>query len=103
VTQGKDKRQLVIRTELVNIEKKKIYKVKTIIDLEATGNFILPDIISIFEIDTRIKTISYKLLVINKEAINANKGIIDIKIKELVIEISGEYLEYIIINIILIE
>jgi len=73
------------------------------IDSGVTGNFILPDIISIFEIDTRIKIISYKLLVINRETINTNKGIIDIKTKELVIEISGEYLEYIIINIILIE
>ena len=88
MTQGKDKRQLVIRTELVNIEKKKIYKVKAIIDSGITGNFILPDIISIFEIDTRIKIISYKLLVINKKAINVNKGIMDIKIKELIIEIS---------------
>ena len=51
------------------------------IDLGATGNFILPDIISIFEIDTRIKTIFYKLLVINRKAININKGIIDIKIR----------------------
>ena len=86
----------------MNIKKKKIYKIKVIIDLGITGNFILPDIISIFEIDTRIKIVLYKLLVINREAINTNKGIIDIKIKELVIEISGRYLEYIIIDIILI-
>ena len=87
----------------MNLFKKKIYKIKTIINSETIRNFILLDIISIFKIDTRIKIILYELLVINKEAINANKGIIDIKIKELVIEISGEYLEYIIINIILIE
>ena len=89
--------------ELVNIEKKKIYKVKTIIDSGITGNFILPDIIFIFEIDIRIKIVFYKLLVINRKAINTNKGIMDIKIKELIMEISGEYLEYIIIDIILIE
>ena len=94
---------MIIGIKLVNIEKKKIYKIKVIINLGVTRNFILPDIISIFEIDTRIKVISYKLLIVNREAINVNKGIIDIKIKELVIEIPGEYLEYIIIDIVLIE
>ena len=93
---------MIIGTDLVNIKKKKIYKIKAIIDSGAIENFILPDIISIFEIDTRVKVVFYELLVINREAININKGIIDIKIKKLIIEIFGEYLKYIIINIVLI-
>ena len=93
---------MIIGIKLVNIEKKKIYKIKVIINLGVTRNFILPDIISIFEIDTRIKKVFYKLLIINRKAINTNKGIIDIKTKELVMEISREYLEYIIIDIVLI-
>ena len=72
------------------------------IDSGITGNFILSDIIFIFEIDIKIKIVFYKLLVVNGKAINANKGIMDIEIKELVIEISRGYLEYIIIDIILI-
>ena len=67
-----------------------------------TRNFILPDIISIFEIDTRIKVIPYELLIVNRKAINNNRGIIDIEINELVIEISRGYLEFIIFDIILI-
>ena len=86
----------------MNIEKKKIYKVKAIIDSGATGNFISPDIVSIFEIDTRVKTVFYKLLVVNGEAINTNEGIVDIEIKELVMEMSGEYLECITMDVVLI-
>ena len=93
---------MVIGTELVNIEKKKIYKVKTIIDSGATGNFILPDIVSIFEIDTRVKTVPYELLVVNGEAINANEGIVDVETKELVMEMPGGYLECITMDIVLI-
>ena len=100
--QGKDERQLVIGTELVNIEKKKIYKVKAMIDSGATGNFISPDIVSIFEIDTRVKTAPYELLVVNGEAINANEGIMDIETKELVIEIPRGHLERIIMDMVLI-
>ncbi len=57
---------------------------------------------SIFRIDTKVKTSPYKLLVVNREAINANRGIIDINTKELIIEILGRYLEYTIIDMVLI-
>ncbi len=57
---------------------------------------------SIFRIDTRVKAIPYKLLVVNREAINSNKGIINIKTKELIIEIPRGHLERIIIDIVLI-
>ena len=77
---------MIIGTELVNIEKKKIYKVKAMINSGTTGNFILPDIVFIFEIDTRIKIILYKLLIVNREAINNNGRIIDIKMNKLVME-----------------
>ena len=93
---------MIIGIELVNIKKKKIYKIKIIIDSGVTGNFILSDIISIFEIDTRIKVILYELLVVNRETINNNRGIIDIKTNELIMEIPKGYLEFIIFNIILI-
>ena len=53
------------------------------IDSGATGNFILLNIISIFEIDTRIKVIFYKLLVVNRETINNNGRIMNIKINKL--------------------
>ena len=94
---------MIIKAEFVNTSKEKIYKINIIINSGITGNFILSEIVFIFGIDIRIKTIFYKLLVINRETINTNRGIIDIKTKELIIEISGEYLEYIIINIIFIE
>ncbi len=55
-----------------------------------------------FRIDTRVKVIPYELLVVNREAINSNRGIVDIKTKELIIEMPREYLERIIIDIILI-
>jgi hypothetical protein len=98
--QGKDERQLVIGTELVNIEKKKIYKVKAMIDSGATGNFISPDVVSMFEIDTRVKTAPYELLVVNGEAINANEGIVDVETKELVMEMPGGHLERITMDVV---
>jgi hypothetical protein len=61
-----------------------------------------PDIVSIFEIDTRIKVILYELLVVNGEAINNNGEIMDIEMNKLVMEISGGYLEFIIFDIVLI-
>ena len=84
----------------MDTSEEKIYKVNTIIDSGITGNFILPEIVSIFGIDIRIKAIFYKLLVINREAINANGGIVNIEIKELIMEMPGEYLEYIIMDMI---
>ncbi len=57
---------------------------------------------SIFRIDTKVKTLPYKLLVVNREAINANRGIIDINTKELIIEMPRGHLEHIIIDVILI-
>ena len=87
----------------MNIKKKKIYKINIIIDSRITRNFILFEIVFIFKINIKIKTLFYKLLIINKETINTNNRIININIKELIIEISEKYLEYIIINIILIE
>ncbi len=55
-----------------------------------------------FRINIRVKVIPYKLLVVNREAINSNRGIIDIKTKELIIEMPRGYLERIIIDIVLI-
>ncbi len=88
--------------ELVDIERKKVYRVKAIIDLGATRNFILLKIIFIFRIDTRVKVIPYELLVVNREAIKSNRGIIDIKTKELIMEMPRGHLECIIIDIVLI-
>ena len=42
------------------------------------------------------------MLIINKEVINNNKGVINIKINELIIKIFKEYLKFITFNIILI-
>ena len=94
---------MVIKAILWNQKNKRIYKVNTIIDIGATGNFILPDIISIFGIDTRIKIIFYKLLIVNKEVINNNKGIVNVKIKRLIIKIFKGHLKFINFNIIIIK
>ena len=94
---------MVIKAWLVDINKEKIYKTNIIINSGITRNFILLEIVFIFGIDTRIKVIFYKLLIINRETINTNRGIVNIKIKELIIEIFREYLKYIIIDIIFIE
>ena len=56
----------------------------------------------IFKINIKVKITLYKLLIINKEVINNNKGIINIKIKGLIIKIIKEYLKFINFNIILI-
>ncbi len=58
---------------------------------------------SIFGIDIKVKTSPYKLLVVNREAINTNRRIIDINTKELIIEIPRGHLEHIIRDIVLIE
>ena len=55
-----------------------------------------------FKINIKVKIILYKLLIINKEIINNNKGVINIKINELVIKIFKGHLEFITFNIILI-
>ncbi len=57
---------------------------------------------SIFGIDIKVKTLPYKLLVVNREAINANRGIININTKELIIEMPRGHLEHIIIDVVLI-
>jgi len=57
----------------------------------------------IFKINIKIKVILYKLLIINKETINNNKRIINIKINELIIKIFKGYLKFINFNIILIK
>ena len=100
--QAQNEKQLVIKVTLWDQKNERICKVDTMIDIGATGNFILPDIIFIFGIDTRIKIIFYKLLVVNREAINTNGGIVNIKINELIIEIPGEYLEFITFDMVLI-
>ena len=66
-----------------------------IIDLRVIRNFILLDIIFIFKIKIRVKIILYELLIVNKESINSNKGIVNVKIKGLIIEILKGYLKII--------
>jgi hypothetical protein len=56
-----------------------------------------------FKINIKVKTTPYKLLIINKEVINNNKRIINIKINELIIKIFKEHLKFITFNIILIK
>ncbi len=80
--------------------KKKVHEVKAIIDLGATRNFILLTIIFTFRINIRVKTAPYELLVLNREAINSNKGIVDIKTKELIIEMPRGHLERIMLDIV---
>jgi hypothetical protein len=72
------------------------------IDIRATRNFILPDIVSMFGINTRVKTTPYKLLIVNKEAINNNGGIVDVEINELMIEMLKGHLEFITFNVVII-
>ena len=84
---------MIIKVEFVNIKKKKIYKINIIIDSRITRNFILFEIVFIFKINIKIKTLFYKLLIINKETINTNNRIINIEIKELILEILKEYLK----------
>ena len=73
----------------------KVYKINVIINLRAIRNFILLNIIFRFKIRIRVKIKPYELLIINKESINNNKGIINIKIKRLIIEMLKGYLEII--------
>jgi hypothetical protein len=57
-----------------------------------------------FKINIKVKLIPYKLLIINKEAINNNKGVVNVKINEIIIKIFKEHLnEFITFNIILIK
>jgi hypothetical protein len=56
-----------------------------------------------FRINIKVKTIPYKLLIINKEAINNNKGIINVEINELIIKMLKGHLEFITFNIIIIK
>ena len=56
----------------------------------------------IFKINIKVKIILYKLLIINKEVINNNKGIINIKIKGLIIKIFKGHLKFINFNVIFI-
>jgi hypothetical protein len=55
-----------------------------------------------FKINIKVKITPYKLLIINEEVINNNKGVINVKINELAIKILKGYLEFITFNIILI-
>jgi hypothetical protein len=57
----------------------------------------------IFKINIKVKTTLYKLLIINKEVINNNKGIVNVKINELIIKMFKEHLKFINFNIILIK
>jgi len=54
------------------------------------------------KLGVRIKYYFYKLKIINREFINGKSGIIKTEIIKIILEISGEYLEYIIFNIIFI-
>ena len=87
---------------MINLEKIKLYRINIIIDSGITRNFILLDIVLIYKLDIRIKVILYKLLIINRNLINTNNRIINIKIKKLILEISKEYLKYIRFDIIFI-
>jgi hypothetical protein len=55
-----------------------------------------------FKINIKVKITPYKLLIINKEVINNNKGIINIEINELIMEMFKGHLEFITFNVILI-
>jgi len=54
------------------------------------------------KLGTRIKYYFYKLKIINGKSIDKESRIIEIKIIKIILEIPGEYLEYIIFNIIFI-
>jgi hypothetical protein len=73
------------------------------INIRAIKNFILLNIIFMFKINIKVKTMPYKLLIINKEAIDDNEGIMDVKINELTIEMLGGHLEFITFNMVLIK
>jgi hypothetical protein len=55
-----------------------------------------------FKINIKVKIIPYKLLIINKEVINNNGRVIDIKTNKLTIKILKGHLKFITFNIILI-
>jgi hypothetical protein len=73
------------------------------INTRVIKNFILLDIISMFRINIKVKTIPYKLLIVNGEAINNNGGIVDVKTNELIIKILKGHLEFITFNVVLIK
>jgi hypothetical protein len=56
-----------------------------------------------FKINIKVKTMPYKLLIINEEAINDNEGIVNVKINELTIKILKGYLKFITFNVVLIK
>jgi hypothetical protein len=56
----------------------------------------------IFKINIKVKVIPYKLLIINKEVINDNERIINVKINELIMKMFKEHLKSINFNIIII-
>ena len=55
-----------------------------------------------FKINIKVKIIPYKLLIINKEAINDNGKVINVEINELIIKILERHLKFINFNIIII-
>jgi hypothetical protein len=67
------------------------------------GNFILQEIIIYLKLGIRIKYYFYKLKIINGKFIDEESRIIEIEIIKIILEIPGEYLEYIIFNIIFIK
>ena len=85
------------------MKKVKVYKINIIINSGIIKNFILSDIIFIYNLNIRIKIILYKLLIINKDLININNKIINIKIKKLILKIFKNYFKYIKFNIIFIK
>jgi hypothetical protein len=55
-----------------------------------------------FKINIKVKIIPYKLLIINKEAINDNGKVINVEINELIIKMLERHLKFINFNIIII-
>jgi hypothetical protein len=72
------------------------------INTRVIRNFILLNIMFIFKINIKVKAIPYKLLIINKEIINNNGRIVDIKTNELTMKILEGHLEFITFNVIII-
>jgi hypothetical protein len=76
--------------------------VDIIINLRAIKNFILLNIVFIFKINIKVKITPYKLLIINGKVINNNKGIVNVKINELIIKMFKGHLKFINFNIVII-
>jgi hypothetical protein len=73
------------------------------INIRVTKNFISLNIVFIFKINIKVKTMPYKLLIVNGEAINNNGGIINIETNELTIKMFKGHLKFITFNVILIK